>query len=125
MIPPNDPVKVVSSTGGIRDGARVVLAMGYWPLQMHWVAVHKNYVPGVLFTDVQERGPFKFWEHTHSVLPDGPDACFLLDHVEYELPFGVIGHLLGAPLVRRKLERMFEWRHDVTLQALRDSKSCG
>ena len=118
-------MKVVSSTGGIRDGARVVLAMGYWPLQMHWVAVHKNYVPGVLFTDVQERGPFKFWEHTHSVLPDGPDACFLLDHVEYELPFGVIGHLLGAPLVRRKLERMFEWRHDVTLQALRDSKSCG
>jgi len=118
LIPPKDPVKVVSSTGGIRDGARVVLAMGYWPLQIYWVALHKSYIPGVQFTDVQERGPFRSWEHTHSVVPDGSDACFLVDHVEYELPFGLLGRALGLRLVRRKLERMFAWRHQATLRAM-------
>jgi ligand-binding SRPBCC domain-containing protein len=117
LIPPHDPVKVVSATGGIRDGARVVLAIGYWPCQMHWVALHKGYIAGIQFTDVQERGPFKSWEHTHRVLPDGSDACFLVDHVEYELPFGILGRVLGSPLVRRKLRRMFAWRHQTTLVA--------
>ena len=116
LIPPGDPVKLVSATGGIRDGAQVVLAIGYWPLQLHWVALHKDFQPGRQFTDVQVKGPFHLWEHTHSVLPDGPDACFLVDHVEYELPFGALGRL-ALPLVRRKLKAMFDWRHGVTRSA--------
>jgi ligand-binding SRPBCC domain-containing protein len=117
LIPPHDPVKVVSSTGGIRDGARVVLAIGYWPFQIHWVALHKGYIAGVQFTDVQERGPFRSWEHTHRVLAEDATACFLVDHVEYELPFGSLGRVLASALVRRKLRRMFSWRHQVTFEA--------
>lgn len=116
LIPPGDPVKVVQQSGGIRDGAEVVLAIGYWPLQIHWVARHCHYVPCRQFTDVQEKGPFRFWEHTHSVLPDGPDACILIDHVEYELPFGFLGRL-ALPLVRKKLRAMFSWRHQITYDA--------
>jgi uncharacterized protein len=116
LIPPGDPVKVLESTGGIRDGARIVLAIGFPPLRIRWVARHKNFVEGRQFTDVQERGPFRSWEHTHLVLPDGPEACVLVDHVEYELPFGFLGRV-ALPLVRRKLKAMFAWRHQVTFEA--------
>jgi len=115
LIPPGDPVEVVEHTGGIRDGARVVLAMGYGPFRLRWVARHKNYVAERQFTDFQEEGPFKFWEHTHVIEPDGPDACFLLDHVEYELPFGAVGRVLGGGFVKRKLEKTFAYRHGVAL----------
>lgn len=116
LIPPGDPVKVVARSGGIRDGATVVLEIGYTPLKIRWVARHKNFVEGRQFTDVQEKGPFAFWEHTHTVIPDGHSACFLIDHVEYELPFGIFGRL-ALPLVRRKLEALFAWRHQVTFEA--------
>ena len=48
-------------------------------------------------------GPFAHWEHTHRVEPDGPDACYLEDHIEYALPLGALGALLGSGLVRRRL----------------------
>jgi hypothetical protein len=34
--------------------------------------------------------------------------------VEYALPFGALGRWLGGWYVRRKLEKLFEYRHDVT-----------
>jgi ligand-binding SRPBCC domain-containing protein len=116
LIPPRDPVRVVRQSGGVKDGAQVVLALGYGPFCLHWVAEHQNYLPGRQFTDVQKQGPFHLWEHTHTVLPDGPDACILIDHVEYELPFGVLGRLV-LPFVRWKLKGMFAWRHQVTFDA--------
>jgi ligand-binding SRPBCC domain-containing protein len=116
LIPPRDPVRVVRQSGGVRDGAEVVLALGFGPLSIYWVACHKNYLAGRQFTDVQKKGPFHFWEHTHTILPDGPDACILIDHVEYELPFGFLGRF-ALPLVRRKLKEMFAWRHQVTFEA--------
>jgi ligand-binding SRPBCC domain-containing protein len=49
--------------------------------------------------------------------PQGSQACLLEDTIEYELPLGAIGRLVGGPLVRRKLKRLFAYRHDVTRQA--------
>lgn len=117
LIPPGDPVKVLEHSGGIRDGAQVVLLVGRFPFQIKWVARHDNFVEGRQFRDVQVSGPFRTWEHTHSVMPDGPDASILIDHVEYELPFGAIGGRLLDKIVMRKLNKMFDWRHNVTHQA--------
>ncbi len=116
LIPPGDPVKAVEHTGGIRDGARVVLRIGYWPLYIRWIAMHRDYVPGEQFVDVQTSGPFKSWKHTHRVTPEGADACILEDHIEYELPFGAIGELVMGGIARRKLNAMFDYRHQVTLR---------
>lgn len=118
LIPPGDPVRVLEATGGIRDGARVVLQIGVFPFRMKWIAHHSGYIAGRQFRDEQTSGPFRRWIHTHSFVEDGPDACWLVDRVEYELPFGTLGHLLGGWLARRKIERMFEWRHATTLRAI-------
>jgi ligand-binding SRPBCC domain-containing protein len=49
--------------------------------------------------------------------PDGPAASFLEDRITYALPFGPLGHWVAGRLVRRRLERMFEYRHRVTAEA--------
>ena len=116
LIPPGDPVRVVEHTGGIRDGARVVLRMGYPPFALRWIAVHEGYVAGRQFRDRQQSGPFTFWLHTHSFESLGEGGSVLRDHVEFELPFGGLGEM-GMPLVLRKLEKTFEYRHSVTLAA--------
>ena len=117
LVPPGEPVKLLSHSGGIRDGARLEIAIGYRPLRMRWIAVHDRYIENRQFRDVQVSGPFRQWEHTHLVEPDGPDACYLEDHIEYVLPFGALGRRLLGGLIRKRLERLFDYRHRVTRKA--------
>lgn len=118
LTPPWEPVTVVERHGSIRDGDRTVLRVGPRPFRLTWVAEHRGYIPNRQFRDVQVRGPFARWEHTHAFEPDGPGGCFLEDRIEYELPFGWLGRVLGGAFTRRKLERMFAYRHAVTLREL-------
>lgn len=115
LTPPRDGVRLAEDSGGIGDGARKVLVIG--PLGIRWVAVHDSHVAGRQFRDVQQRGPFRRWEHTHTFLDDvlaGPGHSILEDSVEYELPLGVIGEIAAGWAVRRKLVAMFAHRHRVT-----------
>lgn len=114
LSPPWEAVKVLERTGGVEDEGRVVLAVragGFW---RRWVAEHSNYEQGRQFCDVQTEGPFAHWRHCHRVVPDGPGRCCLEDDIEYALPFGRLGAWLGGAHVRRKLGRMFRYRHQIT-----------
>jgi uncharacterized protein len=114
LIPPGDPVRIVTRTGGLQTGAVVVFSVGRGPFRIRWIAVHRDYSQNRRFRDVQVKGPFAHWVHTHSFEADGTEASWLEDHVEYALPLGPLGSVLASAMVRRKLEKMFEWRHAVT-----------
>lgn len=118
LIPPGAPVRLLSRTGSIRTGDVTVLAIGRAPFCIQWVAVHRDYIPNRRFRDVQVKGPFAYWVHTHSFEPDGPAACFLEDCVEYALPLGALTQPLAGALVQRRLQRMFDYRHAVTARQL-------
>jgi ligand-binding SRPBCC domain-containing protein len=51
--------------------------------------------------------------------PDGAAGCILTDYIQYELPLGLAGKVLGGWFVRRKLVRLFKYRHRVTAGAMR------
>jgi hypothetical protein len=114
LTPPGERVKVIEKTGGIEKGARVVLQFGRWPFQTRWVAEHQECEVGRFFSDVQVSGPFTYWKHTHTFIPDGPAACLLEDRVEYAVPFGALGRWAAGWYVRRKIAKLFEYRHGVT-----------
>ena len=111
--------------GGIRDGAQVSLRVGPSPFALRWDLEHRDYQRGRSFTDLQRSGPFRYWKHVHRMIPQGPGACVLEDTIEYELPLGAIGRLFGGPFVRRKLKRLFAYRHDVTRRAFTASSDSG
>lgn len=114
LLPPWEKVRVVKRTGGIQDGGQVELLVHLGPLPVKWLAEHRDYQPDRLFRDVQLYGPFSAWDHLHRFEPEGLDQCALEDRIEYALPGGPIGKLLGGRTVRRRLERMFEYRHATT-----------
>jgi uncharacterized protein (TIGR01777 family) len=114
---------VESRSGGTEDeGARVVLRVG--PARQRWVAEHYGARPGREFHDRQVSGPFALWEHAHRMTPEGGGACALEDRIEYALPAGVAGELVGGRMVRRLLERMFTYRHRVTADDLASHAGC-
>ena len=118
LTPPWEPVELEQRPAGIQDGVRGVLRVGLGPFKIRWVLEHRDYVEGRQFRDVQISGPFKSWQHTHSFLPDGDCASFLEDRIEYELPLGAIGALFGYWFIQRKLQRLFEYRHRITKEAM-------
>jgi ligand-binding SRPBCC domain-containing protein len=117
LTPPWENVGILEKTGGLEVGARVVLEMRMGPLKLRWLAEHTRYEKGRMFQDTARSGPFKRWVHTHRMDPDGAGGCLLTDHVEYELPLGLLGQLGGGWFTRHKLERMFAYRHEVTRRA--------
>jgi hypothetical protein len=113
LTPPWEKIVVRERTGSIRDGDRVVLALGAGPLKVRWEAVHEGYAAGLEFRDVQRRGPFARWAHTHRFEPDGPAAVRHTDVIDFALRLGALGRLIGGGAVRRRLARTFAFRHAV------------
>ena len=114
LIPPWEQMKISESPGSLKPGSRVVLRgrLGFLPIQ--WIAVHTEYDPPHLFADRQESGPFAYWYHRHRFLDDGQGGTVLRDEVDYAVPLGRIGQWVGGWFIRRKLEAMFAYRHEIT-----------
>jgi len=111
--PPWEHVEVVQSSGGIQDGDSVTLKIPLGPFSQKWFLEHKEYIEGQQFKDVQVKGPFKSYSHTHRVVEDSAHSCFLEDTIEYELPAGKLGELLGSHFIKNKLKRLFEYRQAI------------
>ena len=122
LTPPWERAEVIEPAPGIRDGARGALRVRVGPFPVRWEFDHRGYQEGREFQDVQTAGPFRRWEHTHRFIPDGPNACWLEDSIVYELPLGALGEAFGGRFVRRKLEKLFAYRHEVTAQAFGEVK---
>jgi uncharacterized protein len=119
LTPPWEKAQVVEEIGGIEQiGSCVKLRVAIGPVSQIWTAEHSAFEPGRMFRDTMVSGPFHRWEHTHLFIPETPSTSWLEDRVEFVLPLGWLGKLLGAGYTHRRLRRMFAWRHRVTSEAL-------
>jgi uncharacterized protein (TIGR01777 family) len=90
--PPWESVQVLERQGSIQNGDRIVVKT--------------------------KLGPFAKWQHTQHFEPEVPSASYLVDHIQYALPFGFLGNLFGKRFTINKLNRMFTYRHQTTIQDL-------
>jgi ligand-binding SRPBCC domain-containing protein len=111
LAPPWEHLRVLSRHGGIADGSRLTMEIRRGLFRIRWEAVHRGFIDGVQFQDVQVAGPFKRWVHTHRVAPAPHGRAELIDEVDYALPFGPIGALAGGLVARRMMDRTFSFRH--------------
>ena len=81
-------------------------------LPLRWLTRIEIWEPPLRFVDVQVRGPYRLWHHTHTFAPAG-DGTLMGDRVRYALPLGPLGELAHVALVRRELDRIFAFRHAV------------
>jgi uncharacterized protein len=111
ILPPWEKLRIVEWNRDLRDGARAVFTVSIAGIPRTWVADHFGYIEGRQFCDVQPKGPFAYWHYVHKADPDGPNACYYEDNIEYQLPFGALGSMLGGRYVRERLERIYAYRH--------------
>lgn len=93
----------------MREGMRILYRLRWHRLPLRWTTEIRRWDPPRLFVDVQQRGPYRLWEHTHEFEPV-PGGTRMRDTVEYALPFGLLGRLAHAGWVRRDLQTIFDYR---------------
>jgi len=122
LSPPWDPLEVVSKSDGIKIGANVVMKIktGLLPFKIKWIAEHVDYQKNNMFKDIQKKGPFSSWTHTHNFYVEGKGSCLLEDEIQYAIPLSPITSSLGSFLINKKLERIFHYRHITTALDIKD-----
>jgi ligand-binding SRPBCC domain-containing protein len=99
------------------EGALIEYRLALHRVPVRWLTRIEVWEPGARFADVQVRGPYRSWHHTHSFEPHA-DGTLVRDTVRYELPLGPLGRLAHAAFVRRDLERIFDFRHEEVARRL-------
>ena len=92
----------------MREGVEIRYRVGLYGLPIPWISRIDVWEPGVRFVDRQLVGPYRWWHHTHE-FEEVADGTRVTDRVEYKPR----AHWISASLVRRDLDRIFAYRHDV------------
>ncbi len=77
-----------------------------WKTKITEVEFQKN------FTDLQAKGPYKYWSHFHE-LEANDKGVLVKDTVNYEMPFGILGIIAHKLIVKKKLESIFNYRYQI------------
>src|SRR4051812_41082272 len=86
MSPPDVRMSIVKGPARrLREGDQIEYAFRVFGVPMRWHARITTWIENERFADLQERGPFKRWLHTHTLRDAGGGATEMLDHIEYEL----------------------------------------
>ncbi|HBB26226.1 MAG TPA: cyclase [Bacteroidetes bacterium] len=117
-ITPPDIKVSIETMGSPGLGYEVTLKVRQFLLfVMRWHVKITVYEPPVLMVDEQVSGPFRRWKQTRRLRQvDG--ATELTDIVEYEAPFGPLGRIANALVIRRQIEKMFSYRQATTKKLL-------
>jgi ligand-binding SRPBCC domain-containing protein len=110
----------VTTPGAIdmRAGALIDYRLKLHGVSLRWRTRIERWDPPASFVDVQVRGPYALWEHTHTLYRDGEAAVVIGDHVRYALPCGPLGEFAHRLFVKRDLQRIFDYRSRAVAELL-------
>ena len=100
----------------MRPGATIAYKLRVRGMPIRWLTEIEQWKPPFEFVDVQTKGPYKLWRHTHRFTAAG-GGTRIADAVEYTLPLGPLGRLAHWLQVRRDLSKIFDYR-EKTVRAL-------
>ncbi len=74
------------------------------------------------YMDEMLKGPFKKWKHIHMFKEMDKTHTEIIDKIEFELPYGILGKLLGG-YAYNNLIKVFEYRKIQTINILNNTQN--
>lgn len=93
----------------MKTGALIDYTIRVFGMRVRWTTLITAYDPGRSFVDEQLKGPYSYWRHSHR-FEEAPGGTMVRDEVRYALPFGPLGRLGHALVVKRRLDTIFGYR---------------
>jgi ligand-binding SRPBCC domain-containing protein len=118
ITPPWLRFRIVEAPPTLEAGSLLVYRLRLFGMPIRWRTEIVDWRPPWSFTDVQLEGPYRRWEHTHSlrVVRGGTEVH---DRVVYRLPYEPFAGLVAPLTVRPWLAAIFEYRARQTEARLR------
>jgi len=91
------------------EGTLIDYQLRLFGKRIDWQTRITRFNPPHAFVDVQLKGPYSLWHHVHTFESQGHDTV-MVDRVDYDIPFGPLGQAAHALMVRRTLNRIFDYR---------------
>jgi ligand-binding SRPBCC domain-containing protein len=85
---------------------KVTLLLG---IKATWVTEITHVKEKQYFVDEQRVGPYKIWHHQH-ILEETADGILMTDIISYQPPFGFLGNIANALIIKGKLKEIFDYR---------------
>ncbi len=131
LTPPHLPSEEpsVDLTNAAGEGSRIVLRfqpLPFVPFRLSWESEIVSFSWNDRFCDRQLSGPFTSWKHCHcvrSMQHNGIAGSWIVDDIEYEVPFGIAGKLAHRLWLRRQIEQAFVYRTVSLKRSSRPSRS--
>ncbi len=93
----------------MQPGTLIDYTLRLFGIPFQWQTRIETFEPPYRFTDIQRRGPYRHWHHRHEFF-DVAGGTMVRDHIDYALPYGLLGTVAHACLLRRTLDRIFDDR---------------
>lgn len=88
-------------------------------IPMNWVTEITQCVHQKYFIDEQRFGPYKFWHHQHH-FKEVQDGIIMKDVLNYALPLGVLGEIMGKLMLHKKVQQIFSYREEKLNEIFQD-----
>ena len=79
-------------------------------INLKWVTEITHVKKNEYFVDEQRFGPYSLWHHKHFFKKIN-GGILMEDIVDYKIPYGLIGQFAHVIFVKKKLEKIFNYRH--------------
>lgn len=103
----------------IKQGTLIDYKLSLHGFPIKWRTEITHWEPPFEFVDMQLRGPYKQWIHTHRFTEPELGKTLMEDEVRYRLPFEPFGDI-GKFLVGGKIEKIFDFRRQAVDEYFRD-----
>ena len=102
--------KILSqSTQEINDQTIITYRLSIHGIPFKWKSKITDWNPDSKFSDIQLKGPYNYWYHTHS-FEERNGGTLIKDRILYKVPFGFLGDLVAGSFIKKDLETIFSYR---------------
>lgn len=93
----------------MKQGASIAYSLRLRGIPLRWLTEIERWNPPHEFVDLQAKGPFNLWRHTHQ-FAEVEGGTSIVDTVEYALPLGLLGRLVHWLQVGGDIKKIFDYR---------------
>jgi ligand-binding SRPBCC domain-containing protein len=103
----------------MRVGTLIQYRLTLRGIGVNWLTSIQEWDPPWRFVDVQVRGPYAVWHHTHEfAAAGGGKDTIMRDTVRYAIGFGPLGAVAARAFVHRDVASIFDFRRHAVVPAL-------
>jgi len=102
---------VKASTPDIQKDTLIDYKLKIRGVPVRWQSKIESWDRGTRFVDIQTKGPYKYWHHTHT-FEAFAGGTLMTDIVRFQVPMGWFGKLLIGKLVQKDVETIFKFRQE-------------